>query len=189
MRNVTCAYCDRPMVFMCDFATVFPPRKGVPTRTCDRPMCQYHRVLRGSYIACTRGGLGRNTSERGTVDYCPHHGGRVFGNARPRVCPVCYRFGTGRSMIGNGGDVTQNGVSVWLGQYPMRRLGRPGNRQNRRFRRRILNGSGNGGGRRGRGASRRNGRNARRSWQRPPSMTRCPPAGPARATGRPAGTR
>ena len=61
----TCAYCERPALYLCDFPLV---RDGIADgRTCDRPLCEehVHHVGRFFFDGKTRG--------TDTIDRCPGH--------------------------------------------------------------------------------------------------------------------
>lgn len=58
----TCHYCDRAAAFLCDFH--FPDG-----RTCDRPLCEAHRVQVGAMFLCSRG----NGCQHDSIDRCPGH--------------------------------------------------------------------------------------------------------------------
>lgn len=59
-----CAYCDRPAKYLCDH------RLG-PDQTCDRPLCELHRVNLAQGLACTRGKAGG--CRPFSFDRCPDH--------------------------------------------------------------------------------------------------------------------
>ena len=75
-----CYYCRRQAVYLCDFVLTGPAERqkmqsaGMTgdemlsaTRTCDRPLCQEHRVNLGQVFFCGKdGGIV-------TEDYCPGH--------------------------------------------------------------------------------------------------------------------
>jgi hypothetical protein len=100
---VTCFYCDRPGEYLCDFileARSFVPGPldsaeavyqgmmnpvAVHVRSCDRPLCDAHRVCKGHAFYC--GEAGRVES----LDFCP-------GHARgPESRPPRNRVGGGRA--------------------------------------------------------------------------------------------
>lgn len=64
----TCAYCDRPAEYFCDYIT--DPRTD---RTCDKPLCEEHRTRVGGGMICGRGK--RGGCQPFTIDYCPGHAG------------------------------------------------------------------------------------------------------------------
>ncbi len=58
-----CHYCDRVAVVLCDYLSVDPPNK-----TCDRPVCNEHRMKMGHFCYRTK-----NKSRSDTIDYCKEH--------------------------------------------------------------------------------------------------------------------
>jgi hypothetical protein len=64
MAGVSCHYCDRPAIYLCDF--IADARAGA-RQTCDRPLCEAHRVPRGVTFASGKGGW------QDTIDVCPGH--------------------------------------------------------------------------------------------------------------------
>lgn len=61
-----CHYCQEPARYLCDYRI----GHGRQARTCDRPLCERCRVLRGQVIACYRDRRGCQVLSQ---DWCPVH--------------------------------------------------------------------------------------------------------------------
>lgn len=66
-----CFYCGKHATKLCDGKT--------ETGTCDRPMCDGCVARQRTYLACARGGKGKNRSYLGTIDYCRDCAAKVSG--------------------------------------------------------------------------------------------------------------
>ena len=79
-----CAYCHRQARHLCDY-----PIDSVTGKTCDKPLCEEHRVQVGSSFLCRRGrGKGCHFD---TIDRCPGHAGMPDPpSGRKEDTPVLY---------------------------------------------------------------------------------------------------
>lgn len=74
----TCAWCDKPGAFLCDFRLGGGAEAEGPT--CDNPMCEDHRHVVAAGRVKIASGKGKGCHPF-SVDHCPFHAGGKGGAA------------------------------------------------------------------------------------------------------------